>query len=170
MNHILLILLGCNISYLLNDRIYTAIQFANKFNNTNINWFLSGGIKNPNIDTITEAEKMALEISNFEKIYVNNITMNKWNYIYDTIATNTAENFIMAKKYLDNEKKHYSEIYIITSSFHYNRAKKIADKLINKNVKWILGNSELVDSNYWENIHIKNVDIDVNKSIEKFYK
>ena len=134
MNHILLILLGCNISYLLNDRIYTAIQFANKFNNTNINWFLSGGIKNPNIDTITEAEKMALEISNFEKIYVNNITMNKWNYIYDTIATNTAENFIMAKKYLDNEKKHYSEIYIITSSFHYNRAKKIADKLINKNV------------------------------------
>lgn len=170
MNHILLILLGCNISYLLNDRIYTAIQFANKFNNTNINWFLSGGIKNPNIDTITEAEKMALEISNFEKIYVNNITMNKWNYIYDTIATNTAENFIMAKKYLDNEKKHYSEIYIITSSFHYNRAKKIADKLINKNVKWILGNSELVDSNYWENIHIKNVDIDVNKAIEKFYK
>ena len=113
---------------------------------------------------------MALEISNFEKFYVNNITMNKWNYIYDTIATNTAENFIMAKKYLDNEKKHYSEIYIITSSFHYNRAKKIADKLINKNVKWILGNSELVDSNYWENIHIKNVDIDVNKAIEKFYK
>ena len=142
MNHILLILLGCNISYLLNDRIYTAIQFANKFNNTNINWFLSGGIKNPNIDTITEAEKMALEISNFEKIYVNNITMNKWNYIYDTIATNTAENFIMAKKYLDNDKKYYSDIYIITSSFHYNRAKKIADKLINKNVKWILGNSE----------------------------
>ena len=170
MNHILLILLGCNISYLLNDRIYTAIQFANKFNNTNINWFLSGGIKNPNIDTITEAEKMALEISNFEKIYVNNITMNKWNYIYDTIATNTAENFIMAKKYLDNDKKYYSDIYIITSSFHYNRAKKIADKLINKNVKWILGNSELVDSNYWENIHIKNVDIDVNKAIEKFYK
>ena len=170
MNHILLILLGCNISYLLNDRIYTAIQFANKFNNTNINWFLSGGIKNPNIDTITEAEKMALEISNFEKIYVNNITMNKLNYIYDTIATNTAENFIMAKKYLDNDKKYYSDIYIITSSFHYNRAKKIADKLINKNVKWILGNSELVDSNYWENIHIKNVDIDVNKAIEKFYK
>ena len=170
MNHILLILLGCNISYLLNDRISTAIQFANKFNNTNINWFLSGGIKNPNIDTITEAEKMALEISNFEKFYVNNITMNKWNYIYDTIATNTAENFIMAKKYLDNDKKYYSDIYIITSSFHYNRAKKIADKLIDKNIKWILGNSELVDSNYWENIHIKNVDIDVNKAIEKFYK
>ena len=76
----------------------------------------------------------------------------------------------MAKKYLDNDKKYYSDIYIITSSFHYNRAKKIADKLIDKNIKWILGNSELVDSNYWENIHIKNVDIDVNKAIEKFYK
>jgi len=170
MIHILLILLGCNISYLLNDRISTAVQFASKLNNTNVNWFLSGGIKNPGTYTITEAEKMALEISNFEKFYINNTTNNKWNYIYDTIATNTAENFIMAKKFLDNDKKHYSEIYIITSNFHYNRAKKIADKLIDKNVKWILGNSELIDSNYWENIHIKNVDIDVNKAIEKFYK
>jgi hypothetical protein len=103
MIHILLILLGCNISYLLNDRISTAVQFASKLNNTNVNWFLSGGIKNPGTDTITEAEKMALEISNFEKFYINNTTNNKWNYIYDTVATNTAENFIMAKKFLDND-------------------------------------------------------------------
>ena len=57
--NILLILLGCNISYLLSNRIDTAINFVGKFNETNVDWFLSGGIKNPSEDTITEAEKMA---------------------------------------------------------------------------------------------------------------
>jgi len=168
--NILLILLGCNISYLLNDRITTAVKFASNFNNTNVNWFLSGGIKNPNEDLITEADKMAKEISKFEQIYVNDKTGSKWNYIYDTIATNTAENFIMAKNFLDEKPNEYSEIYIITSSFHHNRAKKIAEKIIDKDIKWILGDAELHDSRYWETIHIKNVDIDVNKAINKFHK
>lgn len=168
--NILLILLGCNISYLLHDRISTAVKFATNFNDTNVNWFLSGGIKNPNEDIVTEAEKMAREISKFERVYVNDITGSKWNYIYDTIATNTAENFIMAKKFLDEKPNEYSDVYIITSSFHHNRAKKIADKIIDKNVKWILGNAELEDSFYWENIHIRNVDTDVNKAINKFRK
>ena len=167
--NILLILLGCNISYLLNDRIYTAVKFASNFNETNVNWFLSGGIKNPDVDTITESEKMG---SKLEKVYLtgNNKNNNNWSYIYDTVATNTAENFIMVQQFLEDESVQYSEIYVITSKFHYNRAKKIADKLINKNVKWILGNAELIDSTYWENIHIKNVDTDVNKAIDKFRK
>ena len=59
--NILLILLGCSIFRLLENRIKTAVVFADKFNGTNIDWFLSGGIKNPNEDTITEAEKMILE-------------------------------------------------------------------------------------------------------------
>jgi hypothetical protein len=95
--NILLILLGCNISYLLNDRINTAVNFARNFNETNVNWFLSGGIKNPHEDTITEAEKMAREISKLQENHVQQLPGNRWNYIYDTIATNTAENFIMAK-------------------------------------------------------------------------
>ena len=53
MMNILLVLLGCNISYLLQDRIATAVQFAGNFNKTNVNWFLSGGIKNPLEDKIT---------------------------------------------------------------------------------------------------------------------
>lgn len=66
--NILLILLGCNISYLLNERIHTAIQFASNISTTTngiatVNWFLSGGIKNPNEDTVTEAEKMARDIA-----------------------------------------------------------------------------------------------------------
>jgi uncharacterized SAM-binding protein YcdF (DUF218 family) len=163
--NILLILLGCNISYLLNDRIRTAIQFASTVTiNTNgtasVNWFLSGGIKNPNEDTVTEAEKMAREITKYEGP--------GWNYIYDTIATNTAENFIMAKQFLGKTPSKYSEVYIVTSEFHHNRASQIANKIIGDDVKWILGKAELEDSRYWETIHIRNVDTDVYKAINKF--
>ena len=95
MMNILLVLLGCNISYLLQDRITTAVQFAGNFNKTNVNWFLSGGIKNPLEDKITEAEKMAYKIVESEYIHTRKLSGSKWNYIYDTEATNTAENFIM---------------------------------------------------------------------------
>ena len=150
----------------------------NSFNKTNVkvDWFLSGGIKNPHEDTVTEAEKMAREISKFQVSYVTDITginsysNDNWNYIYDIVATNTAENFIMAKNFIDESKNEYAEVYIITSSFHYKRAKKIADKIINKDVKWILGDAELEDSRYWETIHIRNVDSDVNKALNKFRK
>lgn len=165
--NILLILLGCNISYLLSNRINTAVNFAGKFNETNVDWFLSGGIKNPNEDIITEAEKMAEQISKFEKIHTDELRGNRWNYIYDTEATNTAENFIMVRNYL-KQNDMYDEVYVITSRFHYERAKKIADKILDINVKWILGDLEMKDSVYWERIHIKNVNLDVEKALEKF--
>jgi hypothetical protein len=166
--NILLILLGCNISYLLNDRINTAINFVGKFNQTNVDWFLSGGIKNPNEDIISEAEKMAEQISKFERIYTHVSTENKWNYIYDTQATNTAENFIMVRNFISNINDNYSEIYVITSEFHHNRAKKIAEQILDVNYKWILGDAELEDSVYWERIHIRNVDSDVRKALNKY--
>jgi hypothetical protein len=170
--NILLVLLGCNISYLLNDRITTAVQFASGFNKTSVNWFLSGGIKNPSEDTVTEAEKMAAQISQYEKTYVRDLAGNNWNYIYDNVATNTAENFIMVKKYLDETNVDYSEVFVVTSDFHHLRARKIAEKIFGeeKEIRWILSEAELQDSRYWEKIHIKNVDVDVNKAIEKFKK
>ena len=134
MMNILLILLGCNISYLLQDRITTAVQFAGNFNKTNVNWFLSGGIKNPLEDKITEAEKMAHKILELEYIYTYELSGNKWNYIYDVEATNTAENFIMVKKYLEETPIEYSEIVVVTSDFHYNRASQIAEKIIDKEI------------------------------------
>lgn len=162
--NILIILLGSNINYLLKDRIDIAINFVNKFNKSNIDWFLSGGIKNPDLDTISEAEKMSNEI---KKVVINESTENKWNYIFDTKATNTAENFIMAGKFL-NENNKYDEVYIVTSSFHYERANKIAEKILNIKPKWILGYLELDDSIYWEKIHIRNVESDIKKAIDKF--
>lgn len=62
----------------------------------------------------------------------------------------------------------YSEVYIVTSEFHHKRASQIANKIIGEDVKWILGSAELEDSRYWENIHIRNVDADVYKALNKF--
>ena len=169
--NILLILLGCNIGYLLNNRINTAINFVGKFNQTNVDWFLSGGIKYPDQDTVSEAEKMVNQISNFERMFTYDLTGNHWNYIYDTEATNTAENFIMARNHILREAstyKYYDDIYIITSEFHYNRAKLIASKILDIEVKWILGDAILEDSLYWERIHIRNVDSDVRKALAKY--
>ena len=155
--------MGCNVPYLLNDRIATAVKFSNRFNNESVDWFLSGGIKNPAEDIVTEAEKMAAQISQYAP--------DNWNYIYDTVATNTAENFIMVKQYLDETPIDYSEVFVVTSEFHYDRARKIAEKIIGTTeFRWILSEAELHDSRYWEKIHIKNVDADVNKAIQKFKK
>ena len=166
--NILLILLGCHISSLLNNRIDAAVDFVGKFNETNVDWFLSGGIKNPHEDTVTEAEKMAQQISKFEKIHTDDIRGNEWNYIYDTMATNTAENFIMARNFINKGDKEYDEVYVITSGFHQNRAHKIAEKILDVKPKWILGDAKLADSYYWEGVHIKNVDSDVKKAFNKF--
>ncbi len=168
MMNILLILLGCNVSYLLQDRISTAVQFAGNFNKTNVNWFLSGGIKNPLEDKITEAEKMAQIIVESEYMYSHELSGNKWEYIYDKDATNTAENFIMVQKYLKETSIEYSEIVVVTSDFHYNRASKIAEKIIDKEISWVLSDAELHDSRYWEKIHINNVEDDVNKAKKKY--
>ena len=163
-------MLGCNIPYLLNSRISEAVKFAGIFNETNIYWFLSGGIKNLQKDTISEANIMAKHLENYEN---NNPSLfgNKWNYVYDMKSTNTAENFIMANTYINNANINYSEVFIITSEFHYCRANKIAERIFvnNNKIKWVLADAKLPDSLYWEKIHIKNVDDDVNKAIHKFY-
>jgi len=176
MMNILLIVLGSNIPYLLKNRIDTAVQFVGKnFNKTNVNWFLSGGIKNPLEDTLSEAEKMKKQITDLEKKYSSNAYDggNKWNFICDTKPTNTAENFMSVNNYLKKAStvsQVMKKIFIVTSNFHFNRAKKIAEKIIDVNTKiyWILSDAELEDSRYWENIHIKNVDDDVEKA-RKFY-
>jgi uncharacterized SAM-binding protein YcdF (DUF218 family) len=121
---------------------------------------LSGGIKNPAEDTVTEAEKMMRVISS-----ANNAT--EWRFIRDDVATNTAENFIMVQNTLD--LSNYNDVYVITSDFHHERAKNIADKVIAGNeFKWLLAPEELHDSRYWERVHIRNVDADVNKAKRKF--
>jgi uncharacterized SAM-binding protein YcdF (DUF218 family) len=161
MQLLLFILLGCNVPTLLEGRIKKAVEFANAtVNTTQIDWFLSGGIKNPAEDTVTEAEKMMRTIS-------TKPNATAWSFIRDDVATNTAENFIMAEKAVD--LSNYNGIYVITSDFHHERAKKIADKVIvGNNFMWVLAPEELDDSRQWERVHIRNVDADVSKARRKF--
>lgn len=159
---ILIILLGCHISNILTNRINTATSFANLYNSNvkyyelydyKINWFLSGGIKNKEVETLTEAERMK------NLLNVGNINGYNWNYMIDEVSTNTAENFIMANKLKVNN---FEDIYVVTSEFHYERAKKIADLIDEKNAyNWILSPLEERDSRRWERIHMKNIENDV---------
>jgi len=162
---ILIILLGCHINHIIMDRVNTAIKFANYYSSNikyyeiyhyNISWFLTGGIKNKNENTITEAEKM-------KNLLLSNNSYNyNWNYIIDDVSTNTAQNFIMT----NNISSYYDfkQMYVVTSEFHYDRANKIAD-LIDDNGKnkynWVLSPKEDRDSRYWEIVHMKNIENDV---------
>ena len=58
----------------------------------------------------------------------------------------------------------YDDVYIITSKFHYDRAKLMMSYIdSSRNYGWILGNMQQSDSLYWESIHIQNVVKDVEK-------
>jgi hypothetical protein len=164
----LIVMLGCNVLRLLNGRMKTGINFALNEGNTEIDWFLSGGIKNPSESTVSEAYKMSQMISNSDEFSYGSSNAN-WNYIFDEVSTNTAENFVMLKKMLENNPGKYSKVYVVTSDFHFGRASKFADKIIENNeFNWILDDIELHDSRYWETIHLKNVDNDVEKALKKY--
>ena len=166
MNYLLFILLGSHVTEVLNGRVKTAVDFAANNNNTHIDWFLSGGVNggvNGGVKSgsagVSEAEKMAYLIAN--KSYGV-----EWNFILDETATNTAENLVAVREMGGLEK--YSDIYVITSEFHFNRAKMITDLLIENNeFKWILSDVALHDSAYWESLHIKNVESDVAKAKQR---
>jgi len=161
-------MLGCNVVRLLSDRMKTGINFALNERNFEVDWFLSGGIKNPEENTMSEAYKMSQMISSSEE-FTYGSSKEDWNYILDEASTNTAENFIMLKKMLEENPGKYSKVYVVTSDFHFVRAEMFANKIIENNgFNWILSELELHDSRYWETIHIRNVDNDINKALVKF--
>ena len=173
MNYLLFILLGSHVTELLNGRVKAAVDFAANItdqNNTHIDWFLSGGVKYGGVNGgvkygnagISEAEKMTYLIGN-KSCDV------EWDFILDKSATNTAENLIAVSEMGGLEK--YSGVYVITSEFHFNRAKMITDLLIEDNrFGWILSDIALADSDYWESVHIKNVRSDVAKAKQRLSK
>ena len=153
---ILIILLGCHIAHLLNGRIDAAVELASNY--SQVDWLLSGGIKPNTGNTISEAERMATKIFEKEPAY----GAPEWNYIMDTEATNTAENFLLVRKM---DLTEYDNVYIATSAFHYERAAKIASLIIDDSdkINWVLADQKEPDSEYWERIHIRNVESDVNR-------
>jgi hypothetical protein len=163
MKSVLLILLGCNITSLLMDRVMTAINFIeNNQNNFNkITWYLSGGIKFEG--ELSEAFIMKNELKKLiESRNLDEYT--KYDYILDEKSKNTAENFYRSSLYLNTIQEMYDDVYIITSKFHYDRAKLMMSYIdSSRNYGWILGNMQQSDSLYWESIHIQNVVKDVEK-------
>lgn len=191
MNHIIIILLGSNIFNILVDRIDTAFNMIehsyinNTVENTNITWFLSGGIKNnnngenfqlnSNYKIKSEASIMKshidLNIEKFNKNFKSNSIILNWFFVLDEISTNTAENFIMVSKYLNSTNITFNKIYVVTSKFHQKRANRIL-QLIDSNSSnkfhWVLSDLKLADSDYWENLHWDNISNDVAKAKQNF--
>jgi len=158
--HILIILLGCHIAHLLNGRINAAVELATNY--SQVDWLLSGGIKPASNNVVTEAEQMAARISEKEPAYGTP----EWNYILDTNATNTAENFLRVRTMNLTD---YDGVYIATSAFHYERAAKIASLVIGNthDINWVLAEQKEDDSEYWERIHIRNVEADVRRALQQ---
>ena len=156
---ILIILLGCHIAHLLNGRIDAAVELASNY--SQVDWLLSGGIKPNTGNTISEAERMARQIFAKEPAY----GAPEWNYIMDTEATNTAENFLLVR---NMDLTEYDDVYIATSAFHYERAAKIASLIIDDSdkINWVLADQKEHDSEYWERIHIRNVESDVSRILK----
>lgn len=158
--HILIILLGCHIAHLLNGRINAAVELATNY--SQVDWLLSGGIKPASNNVVSEAEQMAARISEKEPAYGTP----EWNYILDTNATNTAENFLRVRAMNLTD---YDGVYIATSAFHYERAAKIASLVIGNthDINWVLAEQKEDDSEYWERIHIRNVEADVRRALQQ---
>lgn len=158
--HILIILLGCHIVHLLNGRINAAVELATNY--SQVDWLLSGGIKPASNNAVTEAEQMAARISEKEPAYGTP----EWKYILDTNATNTAENFLRVRAMNLTD---YDGVYIATSAFHYERAAKIASLVIGNthDINWVLAEQKEEDSEYWERIHIRNVEADVRRALQQ---
>ncbi len=180
MHTILLVLLGCHIGSILENRLETSLKFIEQFAHTNTNlnplteitWFLSGGIKNKEVKGAkTEASILKSQIDNSISLKSTDTSIQtrfkgiEWNFVMDEKSTNTAENFIWASQFLNTTNRVFDDIYVITSNFHFQRASQML-KLIDpsRNFKWILGNLEEKDSRYWETIHIRNVESDVAKA------
>lgn len=175
--NILIIILGSNVNMFLQDRLYTAVKFASlNHPHDKIDWFLTGGSKNYESNILSEAEQMGIFLNTNEFVNVCYKNKNKlWNIIYDIKSTNTAENFVRVKRMLEDRETYgeekYSKIYVITSRFHHHRAKKIIDMIIPHNsIEWILSELQDDSSVYWETVHIKNVESDVENAKQKFDK
>jgi len=164
--NILIVILGCNIETILVDRLQTGIRLANNNSAANIEWFLTGGIKNADdANAVSEAEKM----SAFLRAQQTG-SATKWGYIYDDHSINTAENFVRLRNMLYHGEKTYEKIYITTSGFHYLRAKKMLELVFEDAIKvfdfeWNLAPASEPDFYYLEKIHIKNVEKDVNAAL-----
>jgi uncharacterized SAM-binding protein YcdF (DUF218 family) len=97
---------------------------------------------------------------------IHSLGKDNWNYIFDTLSVNTAENLIRFNHHLESNS--YSNIYIATSDYHFERVNMMVKKIIkNNNISWLLSPLELNNSRAMEKIHILNIDNDIMTALKK---
>lgn len=153
--------LGCNMEWLQQDRINSALKYWEKLDQTKSNnqviWYLSGGVKNAIESHITdhsEAERMGsiLKKKDFQ-------------VILDTSATNTAENFRNFYKFISTFDSN-PQIIIVTSAFHKTRAEKFLYGFFPSTTipEWVLAPLECSTCVRDELYHMHNVESDIIKA------
>jgi len=159
----IMVVLGCAIDYLQDDRISSALDYAANQDHQ-VAWFLTGGIKNA-IDNTQQSEAVRMVI----RIHSNQVVL-------DETATNTAENFANLRKYLIKQYADNTlpQIVITTSAFHKNRAEKIFNGVFMQTDNpiihpiWNLGQQACPSCWADEHIHMRNVDNDVKNALTKY--
>jgi hypothetical protein len=156
-----MVVLGCAIQDVQQERVSAALNYADSIEDSEIVWFVTGGVKNAVTQTVsTEAEQMK------EKI-----TGSKGRIVLDDKAKNTAENFAYLKKWISESYDDVEsvEIVVTTSDFHQERASKIFNGIFTNNasnLEWNLSISNAC-TYCWndERIHMQNVAIDVKNAV-----
>ena len=155
------IVLGSADETILGERIRAAIQYIRSTENPNI-LFISGGVKNAMVDANeqTEAAKAANMITNS---VLDNVQI-----VLEENATNTAENFVYLKRWVNSNfsQEDLPEFIITTSDFHKDRAEQIFHGIMpDITPKWNLSKSDCVQCWKDETIHMKNVHADIYKAL-----
>ena len=159
----ILLILGCENEIIQNERInemknylknYDKLDFLKK----NIIIFVSGGIKNSISSIQSESIRILDNLNNLD---------NKIKIIIDESATNTVENILNLRKWINkNYLKEEFRYTIITSDFHKNRVLKIFKYIFKNNeINLILSKSECKRCWIDELYHFQNIENDIKKAI-----
>ncbi len=154
------LVLGCNMGWLQQDRINTALKYWSNLDDTSdVIWYLSGGIKNAIEAVVSESEVMGQGI-------LANTKDSKPQIVLDKTATNTAENFRNFYKFISTLNTDNVEIIIVTSAFHKPRAEKFFYGFFPNNInpQWVLGSLECPTCTNDELFHMQNVESDIAKA------
>ena len=170
----IMVVLGCAMPDLQQDRIKRALEFADKKSDDPIIWFLTGGVKDAVVGAIakqsTEASAMAQTLSQASDQSLEDDGDYNVNIVLDENARNTAENFANLKEYLlmnanfaDGQQR---SVVVTTSEFHQARAAKIFegvfhDILDKVDITWNVSGGACPTCWADERIHMRNVEADV---------
>jgi uncharacterized SAM-binding protein YcdF (DUF218 family) len=156
----LIVVLGSDNNKLLEDRMDVALNSIQGIEGDVI-WYLTGGVKRYNdkgAEKITEASKM---------LHILKKEGNTNAIVVDDKAQNTAENFVKLKEWLDHINQDIN-IHIVTSAFHFIRAKSMFEKILpNIQATWDLGYVSCATCVSDENIHRSHIIKDVEQALEK---